>query len=371
MNDPIYGCEQIVPDGHGPRILFLPASSPGGAGEFMRCRIIAGGIAKHWPAAEIHFTVNRNAGYAHDVPYPARLLDSSPAHASPAVNEYIELFKPDVAIFDCTGAADQFSTAKRAGAACVFTSARPRARRKGLRWNRVRWIDQHWVAQPKWATSAATPWEQLKKIRWPHIETVHLPTLYEEGALDQKKALLRDLGINNRPYVTLCAGGGGSTREGKRAADVFIDAADKISTQTGLACIVVLGPNYKKTTSTHRNVIAIAQLENAQLMGLLQNAELVVTGGGALLLQAMAQRKICVTVPVAKDQPHRIRRCTRRGVAQPARLSSDHIASESFKLLNDRSRRLAMLEKLRDLGLRNSVQTAVAAIGRLLEARSN
>jgi UDP:flavonoid glycosyltransferase YjiC (YdhE family) len=104
-------------------------------------------------------------------------------------------------------------------------------------------------------------------------------------------------------------------------------------------------------------------------MDLLHDAELVVTGGGDTLMQALAQRKVCLAVPVAGDQPERIRLCAERGLVQPAELESGTIGRAVSALLADRPRRLAMIRALRRCGMRNELQRAVAAIADLLETR--
>jgi UDP:flavonoid glycosyltransferase YjiC (YdhE family) len=105
-------------------------------------------------------------------------------------------------------------------------------------------------------------------------------------------------------------------------------------------------------------------------MDLLHDAELVVTGGGATLLQALAQRKVCVAAPVAGDQPERIRLCAERGLVQPVELAAEAIGRAVAALLADRPRRLAMIRALRRSGVRNELRDAVAAIASLVEARA-
>jgi hypothetical protein len=179
----------------GPAVLYLPASGPGGSGEYVRCLMLARALARRWPDAQARFMVNRNAAYAHEVPFPSVLLDSSPTHATPAVTELLARERFDLVVFDSSGRAAQLEAAKRAGATTVFVSYRPNARRKGLRLQRVRNIDQHWIVQPEWLTAAPTPWERFKKRWLGHIRTLYLDAMLEESPPEQRGAVQREFGL--------------------------------------------------------------------------------------------------------------------------------------------------------------------------------
>ncbi|MCC7462560.1 MAG: hypothetical protein IT480_08885 [Gammaproteobacteria bacterium] len=355
--------------GGSPRILFVPASGPGGAGEYMRCRILADACARRWPDARIHFVLNRNASYAHDLPYPTQLLDATPAHATPAVIEALRRIAPDVVIFDSTGRARQLACAKALGAACVFVSSRPNARRKGLRLNRIRHLDYHWVVQAPWASDASSAWERLKKRWYGGIRTLQIATLFEHSERRRRRLLLHSLQIAPRRYLAFCPGGGGEFGRGPRAADVMLAAATVLAASSQRTCVLVLGPNYGQPPAAPAGVVIVERLANASLMDLLHDAELVVTGGGATLLQTLALHKVCIAVPVAGDQPERIRRSAERGLVEPVDLDAAAICRAVTSLLADRQRRAALVRALRACGVRNDVHAAVAALASLLDAR--
>ena len=137
-------------------MLFLPVSGPGGAGEFYRALAIANGIARRWPDAAIQFVVSRDAPYAHDAPYPTVLVGRSPTLETEAVNEIISQVRPHVVIFDSSGRVAQYECAHRLGARVVFVSSRESSRRRGFRLRRMRWLDQHWIAQPRFLAGDLT-----------------------------------------------------------------------------------------------------------------------------------------------------------------------------------------------------------------------
>ena len=62
-------------------MLFSPVSGPGGAGELMRCLIIARELAKADPSADIRFLVNRHAVFRESVKFPIIDCEASPTTA--------------------------------------------------------------------------------------------------------------------------------------------------------------------------------------------------------------------------------------------------------------------------------------------------
>jgi hypothetical protein len=82
----------------------------------------------------------------------------------------------------------------------------------------------------------------------------------------------------------------------------------------------------------------------------------------------MAQHTPCVAAPISDDQPQRIARTAELGFARPSGLGVDELAAESVRLVRDDAAREQLHDRLAQLGLRNGVDVAVEAIGRLLPA---
>ena len=74
-------------------------------------------------------------------------------------------------------------------------------------------------------------------------------------------------------------------------------------------------------------------LPNVQLMTLLNQAALVVSGGGDMMGQAIVLGKNIVAVPVAKDQPGRVLACAAQGLIYPATLAKADIVAQCQKAL--------------------------------------
>lgn len=329
----------------------------------MRCVMLARAVATRWPASRALFLLHRGARYAHDVPFPAQLLDTSATHDTPAVRDAIGTFRPDVVIFDNAGRAEQLRAAKAAGALTIFISSRPNARRKGLTLRRIRWIDQHWIAQPEWATDAPTWWERIKKRAMTGLSTRYLDAIYEEGTPARLAALRTGLGIGSGAYLVFCPGGGGQFGHGLQVSAQFVTAAGQVHAASRLPCVMVGGPNATDSGAAYpAGVVRVGSLANADLMSLIAGADVVVSGGGDLLLQSLAAHKACVGIAIAGDQPARLRRCVARGLIRAAPAQADAIAREALVLAQSAAARAVLIERVVALGVRNALPAALDAI---------
>lgn len=349
-----------------PRILFVPVSGAGGAGEFMRALIIARGVRARWPDAQIHFIVNAEAGYATQVEFPSTKIQGSPTYNVAAVNEVISRERPHVVVFDSSGRVAQYRHARALGARVVYVSSRFKTRWKGFRLRRMRYFAQHWIAQPRFLGSELTSWERLKLALVGQVEPVFLETLFEPPQAERQAQLLTALRIEPKRFAVLCIGSGGTYARVSNAPAILLDAAARIHVATGLACIVVIGSNAPVTGTLPEGVHAIASLPNGELMDLLTAAQVAVVNGGSLLLQAIANVVPAVAVPVAGDQADRIRRCAQLNLARAAALDATDIERSVVALVHEPVVVEQMRESMRQLKLSNGVTIAVDALARLL-----
>src|SRR6476620_8075684 len=68
-----------------PRVLFVPVSGPHGAGELMRCLIVARELRRAEPRIESHFLVSRDAVFRDSVDFAVHDCDDSPTRSTPQV----------------------------------------------------------------------------------------------------------------------------------------------------------------------------------------------------------------------------------------------------------------------------------------------
>jgi spore coat polysaccharide biosynthesis predicted glycosyltransferase SpsG len=354
-----------------PRFLLIPVSGPGGAGEYYRSLAIAAGLRRQWPDCSIRFVLNREAPYAMSAPYPVTLLDDSPTRATTAVNACIRQERPDVVIFDSAGRIAQYRAARDAGARVVYVSSRPKTRWKGFKWRRMRLLDQHWIAQPRFLGGELTRWQRWKLRRVGRPSVLFLDALHEPLDSATTASLMRELGLTPQNFALLCPGGGGIFENEIDAAQVFLDAARNLAASRKETLVVaVVGQRISERmrhAAISPNLRIIASLPNGVLMGLIDVSTASAVNGGSLLLQSLRQHAPLVAAPIAQDQLERVRHCAAAGYVMAAPLDAQAIAAGMRRLLDEPDLRDTLLARAGKLALSNGVETAVKAVERLLQ----
>jgi hypothetical protein len=350
----------------GPRLLFVPVSGPGGAGEYHRALAIARGVERRWPDAEIHFIVNRNANYGNSVPYPTTQIDGTPTHSGRAVIECLNAQRPDVVIFDSAGRARQLRAAAMLGARRVYISSRAKTRWKGFRLRRMRYLDEHWVAGPELLALRLGPLERFKLALVPTLKVRFLPACFEPPDEALGRAVVSRYGLTAGEFVLFCPGGAGRFRGLAHGPTVFRDAARAVAERSAVQAIVV-GVSSDEATP---GVISVPVLPNAELMALATAARLCVINGGSLLPQCLAQRAACVCAPIAGDQQRKIDEAVEHGLVRGADFNSGAIAAATAALLADPPALAGLKLTTAALGLRNGVEVALEALSGLIGSRA-
>jgi glycosyltransferase involved in cell wall biosynthesis len=349
------------------KILFVPVSGPGGAGEYYRCLAVARAIERHWPTVDIRFVLSRAAAYVGDTHYPARLVDRSPTHCTRQVIAILDDERPDLVVFDSAGRVAQYAHARRLGARVVFVSSRPSTRRKGFRVRRLRHFDQYWIAQPRFLGGGLTRLEQFRVRFAPALELLFLETLFEPADPVATARLQDELGLVADRYLVFCPGGAGVFPGRADPSAIYYRAACAAASGSGLPVVAVLGARFAPPSEPPpAGVHVYTTLPNATLMGLLQGARVAALNGGSLLVQALAQRTPVVAAPIADDQPARISECARRGLVEAADFDAGDLATRALALASDNSHRAVLRDRLAALELCNGAEVAADAVGRLL-----
>jgi ADP-heptose:LPS heptosyltransferase len=360
---------------NAPRILFVPVSGPFGTGEYARSAAIARAAQRHWPQAEIHFVLSRQAPYAATVPFAATLLDSSPTFHSGAVARLIKDFRPTIVVFDNAGRTAQLRAAHRQGARIVFISSRSRQRRKAFRWRWMRLLDEHWIAYPQLIAGELKWLEQfkLKRLGRPTVRYLDVILSRNTGA---EQSIVARVGLKQGGYLLIVPGGGTGHPGANDAAEQFLGAANSLAeTET----VVFVGPTRAADAGApsrpqagsaalpNSRLRCFSSLPQVDLAELMSHARLVITNGGSTLLQAIACGRACIGVPIAEDQPQRIQRCVTAGVAAAAELNAPSILRATTKLLRDESARAGLAQRAANLRLSNGVEIALNALSHLAE----
>ncbi|MBK6453478.1 MAG: glycosyltransferase [Proteobacteria bacterium] len=350
------------------RVLFSPVSGPGGAGELMRCLIIARELAKADPSADIRFLVSRHAVFRDSVNFPIIDCDASPTLSTPQVLATIESFRPDVIVFDNAGRTSQLRAAKRAGARLVFSSRAPKLRWKAFRIKWMRLLDEHWIVFPRFVTGGLSRVERLKLRLFPRYGVRRFDTLFTPSNPADRNAWLAAHGLEAEAFVVFVPGGRGEATRVAEPAELFIAAAREFSAATGQRTVVLTGRT-SVTPSDDPDLILLSRIEPDQVQYLLAAALLVVSNGGSTMIHVLAHGRPLVAIPLAGDQDRRIRRAVKLQIADTAERTPPAIAAAAARLLREPERRAAMCRHTAELGIANGVSEAVAALLALARQR--
>jgi glycosyltransferase involved in cell wall biosynthesis/UDP:flavonoid glycosyltransferase YjiC (YdhE family) len=361
---------KTVPDAEAPpaRVLFSPVSGPGGAGELMRCLIIARELAKADPTVDIRFLVNRHAVFRESVNFPIIDCEASPTNSTPQVLATIESFRPDVMVFDNSGRTSQLRAARRAGARLVFSSRAPKLRWKAFRPKWMRLLDEHWIVFPTFVTGGLSRTERLKLRFFPHYGVRQFDTLFTPSEPEARNAWLAGHGLDPGAFVVFVPGGRGEATRVAEPAELFIAAAREFSAATGQRTVVLTGRK-AVTPSGNPNLILLPRVEPDHVQYLLSAALIVVSNGGSTMIHVLAHGRPIVSIPLAGDQDRRIRRAVRLQIAETAERTPQAIAEVAARLLREPERRAAMCRRTAELGIANGVGEAVAALLALARRR--
>jgi hypothetical protein len=351
------------------RVLFSPVSGPGGAGELMRCLIIAREIAKADPSADIRFLVNRHAVFRESVNFPIIDCDASPTRSTPQVLATIESFRPDVMVFDCSGRTSQLRAARRAGVRLVFSSRSPKLRWKAFRIKWMRLLDEHWIVFPTFVTGGLSRVERLKLRLFPHYGVRQFDTLFTPSEPQTRRAWLAGYGLQPEAYVVFVPGGRGEATRVAEPAELFIAAAREFVAATGQRTVVLTGRKTIAETGDARLTL-LPRVEPDEVQYLLAEALMVVSNGGSTMIHVLAHGRPIISIPLAGDQDRRIRRAVRLQIAATAERTPAAIARTAATLLHDPVRRAGMVRRTAELGIANGVGEAVAALLALARRRS-
>lgn len=350
-----------------PRLLFVPVSGPQGMGEYARSSAIAQAACERWPRAAIRFLLNREAPYAADPPFDARLLPASPTRCTAEVNAAIAAFAPDVVIFDNAGRTAQLRAARAAGAAVVFVSARRRQRWRAGRLRWLRLIDEHWIAYPRVLDAPPGPIETLKRRRLRRPPPRHLDVILPPADPARRARGFAELALEAAPVLVVPGGGTGhpgAEDAARRFAAAALDlAGDGVPT-------VFIGPSEPASGADPPALRRRRSLPQADLIELMRGARLVVANGGSTMVQAIGCAAPCIAVPIAGDQDARIRRAVAAGIALRAPLDPHAIAAAARRALADAGALAALARRAAAAGFADGRTIALEALAALLERRA-
>ncbi len=325
-------------------------------GEYVRAASLAAAARVRWPSARIHFLLNRLAPYAAACPFEHTLLPASATLCTREVCDAVRRFTPHVTIFDNAGRTAQLRAVREAGSRAVFISARRRQRRKAFRLRWMRLLDEHWIAYPRNIAGDFGWPERLKLALRPDFAVRFLDVFLPEAA---------ETAVAPRaPFALVLPGGGGKPA----AVREFAAAAEGLSWRMST---VLVAPRSGAPPGAERPgsdaLMHLGRLPLPQLVTLMRNAHLVLTNGGASLLQAIACGTATIAAPIAHDQPERIERCVSLELARAAPLRADGMLQACMALLDAPAQLVALASRARAAHLIDGTRTAMDALQALLD----
>jgi len=363
---------QAEPEQDTPRFLFVPVTGGEGLGEFARCLTLAHGVLERWPAARVRFVRDRESPEIDDDRIDALEITGSPTYNSERINRWMELESPDVAIFDSTGRRSQLDAAGRLGAKRVLIASRPSRRRKVLLRRMLSRSEQVWLIEPDARRRHLDRWERLNlRLSGTRPRVLFVEALFPVSVESRRKAVVRGLGLDGRPFALFSPGGGGWLVQNRPAAEVFIEAARLVSEASDLATIVIAGPLHEGNLTGSPSVIVKRSLSPERLADLFHEAEILVIGGGSSVGQAIAMRKLIVASALGgSDQAERVARYAEQGLLDSCAPEPGPLADSVLALHGDEDRREAMRTRQAALPLRNGLDTALDSLADLLRGSS-
>ncbi len=346
-------------------VLFIPVSGPEGAGEYLRCDLLARQLLLRNSQCRVHFLLNRHARYATAVAWPSTWLERSATQETAAVVAAIQFLRPRVVVFDNAGRAAQLRAAKAGGAHTICIASRPSSRRKLLRVSRLRHIDALWWAQAAFALPPANLWQRLLLRCFPRARQFALGVISERMTDAAHWLRTHWPQLRSGEFVVLCPGGGGRAANGAEPVAVMRAAAVKLRANT----VLVAGPNaLSRSAGDADGHHEVAGLPNRELMALIEHAHCVVSTGGDVLVQALELGAAIVAVPTQSDQPQRIARAAARGAVLATNLDADAIAVVTQSILDDAKKLASLRAAARALSVQSDLRGALARLEAVLSA---
>lgn len=346
-----------------PVILFVPVSSDKGVGEYTRSLIIANAVQQKLPEAQIHFILNKNMKLADGCQYQTHFSKFSATKDTPLVNETIAKIRPNIVIFDCAGRSQQFATAKRYGAKVVFISQHRKKRARGLTLRRLLFCDLQWVVQPNYAIQPLNRFEQLKLKILRKKPPKNIGPIVPK--INSDSNILEEYSLKEEQYALFSAGSGGHVINGELAADIFYRAALKLAEKVDCKIVMVFGANYPKSLPVDSSIVCISHIPTEDFLALLKKARHRVLSAGSTLLQVIELKLVSLAIAISKDQPSRLKQCSKLGLVLKSKCDETAIVEGSLKLFEESTNR-DIKNNLKAVEPTLGIAEVLSDIGRLL-----
>lgn len=336
--------------------MFIPVSGGAGGGELQRSLIIARAARVRWPALAIRFLVHSQAPFPREE-FECIALPASPTRCEDIVAGAITDFAPTAILFDSTLRMSALRAARATGSKTIYLSARPNSRWRGLDPRKRALLDEHLILLSG-RTGPVPLRERLGRALLGRTHFEYLSALFEAPDHAAAQALLDSLGLVAGQFVLVCPGGAGYVVDGRSPMNLFADAWRQVPELGGVRALAI-GPG---DATLPEGWIALPNLPNRVLMGVVAVARLNMINGGSLLVQALALGAACLAIPMQDEQAQRISGFHARHAVLTARATVEEVAIALRTALAAGVNTSALRARARGLGLSNDLALAIERI---------
>ena len=338
-----------------PFVLFLPTHRAGGTGELVRSLTMARALRRRAPGLRIEFLMPGADDAQRDIGFPMTCHDGPEERKGDFDSQQIARLRPDVAVFISTCRSQTLRACKRLGVRTVCVTHDAGSSRKAFRFDYLWMLDEHWHQRDILTLPAFTRAQSFKSSISTTRRFVY-DTLFPEWLPEAEPFEPGIARLAQQPFAIFIPGGGGYHMAGTSAAEVFVDAAERLHAATGIAALTLTGKRFPEAAAKAHATLAVAEVSHAQTIELLRRAAVVVTNGGGCLHEALACRAAVVAVPVgAHDQPARVEHCVSAGLILTADARPAALAEAAARLLRDDPLRAQLRQRAQALKLVNGL----------------
>jgi hypothetical protein len=340
----------------------------------MRCLILARAIKKHWPASYITFALHKEAGYFQDHPFDVvtfsgdhKSKEFQRTRARIVYEAIVGETRPDVVFFDGSGRTVHYLAAWLKGVNVVIISSRKGTHESGFRLGRLLSAKQHWMIQDIPGIPSMNSRQNFLGTLF-SVRLVDLPTVYNSFTDHDVDAVFSSNGLKRgKPLILFTPGGGGFVINGRRAVDIFLEAAQIVTERIGVTSAVLSLTAPESRIPENDGVRYISLLDNREFMALVDYCSLCVMGGGSVISQVLACGKTGVAVPIGRlEQNNRVDACRRLGTVVASPPEPMAMAQRVIDLYRDTERKETMIARAATLGIVNGVNLAIRALEELV-----
>ncbi|NDB25967.1 MAG: hypothetical protein EB021_11110 [Gammaproteobacteria bacterium] len=177
------------------------------------------------------------------------------------------------------------------------------------------------------------------------------------------------LGSFGNPDLIIVPGGGSQFHDSAMTPAHFARWGEAIA-ERGYKVAFVAGPAYAESSRASERFCVLRDVRGGALRVLLERSRLVLVNGGDTMLQALALGKACVAVPIAGDQPARVRRCVELGAVRAPAAQTETVLRVCLDLFADEASRRALEARVRAVNFVDALPLLLARISELGEDSS-